>query len=576
MAKNSRFNFSIAQNIMILMIGIVVLSLATVTVSGSFAFSNSTFGIVEESSKEINKQIILNYENYIESVIDTANYIQQQTIDYGLDYRTHELDEVYMNATAIQEDIVSIVLLDISGNVKVTSSRQDISSDDLTQKEWYLDAINDSTRFHFSSPHTQDILEGSTKEVITVTKIVDYYEGNEKYTGILVVDLNTSNLTRLSETTNLGDEGHIIILNVDDTLVYSSYPQCQTNSCESSLIVQEIIIGGKKVEVDGVDFYANVNTLEDTRWRIGTFINVEIIDQTRTQTVLIASLIFAITLFTTILASLLIARRISKPIDKLQKHMTLVEKGNFYKKFNVDGQKEVVDLGHSFNRMQEEISALMETVLIEQKEKRKTEFIALQTQINPHFLYNTLDSIVYLSENEMNEKVQEMVVALSKFFRISISRGKSIITLKEELEHARNYLLIQQIRYNEKFKFTFDIAEDTLDLKIVKLVLQPIIENAIYHGISTEYDQGLIEIRSYIKGDKLILEVEDDGYGITEEKIQEMYDSMKIEQKQSSVGLRNVYQRLKIYYGDESDFIIDSELDERTIIRLVIPVERAK
>lgn len=568
--------FSIAQNIIIFTILIVVISLATVTLLESIMFSNSTYTVVEGTSKEINKQVIMNYENYIDSVIYTANYVQQETVEYGLLNRTHQLDEVYASAADIQEDIESIVLLDIEGNVVISSTKKEFSTENLLEKNWFNVAFNNPDIYHFSSPHTQDILEHSINEVITVTKIVDYYNNGSKYQGILVVDLNTSNLTALSAKTNLGENGHIIILNKDNTLVYSSYNNCISNNCDSSLIVQDIIFGGELVEIDEIRMYANVNTLDDTRWRIGTFINVEIIDQTRTQTYIVSGIIFAVALTVTVIASLFVSRRISNPIYKLQKHMKVVEKGNFYKKVNIEGQKEVVDLGHSFNRMQEEIKALMETLLIEQKEKRKSEFIALQTQINPHFLYNTLDSIVYLSEQNMNEKVQEMVIALSRFFRISISRGKNIISLKEELEHAKNYLLIQQIRYNDKFDFEFIIGEGTEELRIVKLVLQPLIENAIYHGINTEYDKGKIIIRSFIKEDKLVLEVEDDGYGITTEKIEQMYESIKYEQKQTSVGLRNVYQRIKIYYGDEADFIVDSELDEKTIIRLVIPIERAR
>jgi two-component system sensor histidine kinase YesM len=216
----------------------------------------------------------------------------------------------------------------------------------------------------------------------------------------------------------------------------------------------------------------------------------------------------------------------------------------------------------------------MDTILVEQKEKRKTEFIALQTQINPHFLYNTLDSIVYLSENHMNDEVVEMVVALSKFFRISISRGKNIILLSEELEHARNYLLIQQIRYNKKFTFEFDIDEKVKNYKVVKLILQPLIENAIYHGINTEYNEGKIQIRAFEKNHKLHLEIEDDGYGITPEKIEELKVGFKDQSKAKSVGVRNVYQRLQLYYGAESEFIIESELDVKTIIRLIIPIEK--
>jgi two-component system sensor histidine kinase YesM len=223
--------------------------------------------------------------------------------------------------------------------------------------------------------------------------------------------------------------------------------------------------------------------------------------------------------------------------------------------------------------MIEEIRRLMDRVVEEQREKRKTEFQALQNQINPHFLYNTLDSIVYLSENKMNDKVVKMVVALSRFFRISISRGRNIILLKEEIEHARNYLLIQQIRYNDKFDFKFEIDKEVLNLKVVKLSLQPIIENALVHGINTEYDSGTIIIRAYQKRHSLVLEVEDDGYGMTEELIESVYDNLTNKKLHNSIGLKNVYQRLRIYYGEEVEFKIISELDEKTIVRLVIPIK---
>jgi two-component system sensor histidine kinase YesM len=566
--------FSIAQNIIFTTLLIVVISLLTLTIIETLTFSSTTLSIVEDTSKEINKQVIMNYENYIDSVINTANYIQQKTNEYGLSNRSDELDEVYANAASIQQDIEAIVLLDITGNVVVSSTTKEINNADLTLLDWYQDAISDPTIYHFSSPHIQDILEVSHQEVITVTKVVDYYIGRDQYTGILLVDLNTFDLVRLSEMTNLGENGHIIILNKDNSLVYSSLDDCIDSTCESSILTQEIIFGGRSVTVDGISMYANVNTLVNTRWRIATFVNVDIIDQTRITTMYITGGIFVVTLLLTGVIATFISRRISRPIYKLQKHMQLVETGNLHEKINIVGQKEVVDLGHSFNKMQDEIVSLMDAVLKEQKEKRKSEFKALQTQINPHFLYNTLDSIVYLSENEMNDKVQEMVIALSKFFRISISRGKNIIPVKEELEHAKNYLLIQQIRYNEKFDFRFEVEEETHDLVTVKLLLQPLIENAIYHGINTEYDNGMIVIRSYIENEKLVLEVEDDGYGIPQEKIDELYKHMRKESKQNSVGLINVYQRLKIYFGDEADFIIESELDEKTVFKLIMPIER--
>jgi two-component system sensor histidine kinase YesM len=405
-------------------------------------YQRTTQELGETSSKEINKQIILNFENYIASVIDTADYIQQKTIEHGLKNENYLLEDIYSQAADVQTDIESIVLVDFAGREIVNSSFKEITNDDITQKDWYLDVISVDLIYHFSSPHQQDILKNSTAEVITVTKIVDYYVFGVKSSAILVVDINTSSIIQLTETTNLGEGGHIVILNDDDTLIYSDLENCQTNQCESLAIARDIF-RGQSVTINGLSMYVNANTLQDTRWVLATFINTELIEQTGRQNLIILAVITISTLVVTLVVTSLIANGISKPINKLKDHMQLIESGDFYQSIEISGQKEVIVLAHSFNAMIEEIRSLMEKVLTEQKEKRKTEFQALQNQINPHFLYNTLDSIVYLSENKLNDKVIEMVIALSKFFRISISRGENIILLKEELEHARNYLLIQ-------------------------------------------------------------------------------------------------------------------------------------
>jgi two-component system, sensor histidine kinase YesM len=573
--RNIFKNASIRNSILIPTVLIVMITLIASSYLTFVNYQSTAEELGETSSKEINKQIILNFENYIASVIDTADYIQQKTIELGLKNQNYFLEDVFTQAADVQTDIESIVLVDFAGREIVNSSFKDITDDDITQKDWYLDVISVDLIYHFSSPHQQDILKNSTAEVITVTKIIDYYVSGVKSSAILVIDINTSSIVQLTETTNLGEGGHIVILNDDDSLIYSDLQDCQTNQCESLSIARDVF-RGQSVTINGLSMYVTANTLKDTRWVLATFINTELIEQTRRQNMIILGIISISTLAITLVVTSLIANGISKPINRLKDHMQLIESGDFYQSIEISGQKEVIVLAHSFNAMIEEIRSLMEKVLTEQKEKRKTEFQALQNQINPHFLYNTLDSIVYLSENKLNDKVVEMVVALSKFFRISISRGENIILLKEELEHARNYLLIQKIRYNEKFDFDFQVQDEVLTYKVVKLSLQPLIENAIYHGINTEYNSGMITIRAFLKDDRLILEVEDDGYGIPDEEIDNLYRSIKFGEVSNSIGLTNVYQRLKIYYGESFDFIIESELDEKTIFRLSIPKERAK
>ena len=565
---------SIKQNIVVSMMLVITLMLMFASGAYYYNFNSSMNNLVESSSKEVNKQIILNYENYIDDVINTARIIQQETIDYDIADNFLEMENIYKKSADVNDNTVSVVLLDLEGNVLLSSSPNSINNFILNQKLWFLAALADDSIFHFSSPHRQDVYLNSMYEVISVTKIISYYSDGIKYSGVLLIDFSTEKIISLTHQTNLGEGGHIIILNDDNSLIYSSSSSCFSNNCESREIATSIIIGGSYVEIDGIKMYANVNTLNATRWRIATFTNVEIINTSRTNMFITLLAIMSITFTFVFYIANIITKRITLPLNKLNKHMLEIqEHSEIYREVKVEGQKEIVVLSNAFNTMIAEIRVLMDRLLNEQKEKRKTEFIALQTQINPHFLYNTLDSIIWLSEKNMNEEVIEMIIALSKFFRIGISRGKNIITVKEELEHARNYLLIQKIRYSNKFDYTFEISEEVNKIKVVKLILQPLIENAIYHGISKEED-GAIIIRAFTKDDLMIFEIENNGYGLTKDQIEKIYSNIISKEKKTGIGIKNVYQRLKLYYSEKADLEIESILDKNTIIRLSFPIKR--
>jgi two-component system sensor histidine kinase YesM len=283
-------------------------------------------------------------------------------------------------------------------------------------------------------------------------------------------------------------------------------------------------------------------------------------------------LIFILTLITTAMTSSYLTNRITVPMESLKKHIALIEQGDFESRIHVEGQKEVVHLAEAFNTMSNRIKDLMEKVFNEQNEKRKTQFIALQNQINPHFLYNTLDSIVALSENNRNKDVENAIIALSKFFRMSISNSMNLVELKDEIEHVRNYLLIQQIRYQNTFVFDFEIDEEVLHHKVIKLSLQPLVENAILHGIHPDDAFSTILIKGYALNGYLYIEVFNEGYGISKERIQEIHTMISSDQKTSSMGLKNVYQRLKLTFGNDADLILESELDEYTKVIMKMPI----
>jgi two-component system sensor histidine kinase YesM len=218
------------------------------------------------------------------------------------------------------------------------------------------------------------------------------------------------------------------------------------------------------------------------------------------------------------------------------------------------------------------IKFLMGQIVLEQEAKRKSEINALQAQINPHFLYNTLDSIVWMAEHEKNGDVITMVTALAKLFRISISKGKNIITVQEELEHVKNYLIIQTKRYKSKFKFEIEAQEDILNYKTLKLILQPIVENSIYHGIEYMVDEGFIKISVGVIDGKLLFQVRDNGLGMAPETCKYLLVQETKSKSGSGVGVKNVHERIQLSYGKEYGLEIESELEIGTSVRIWLPL----
>jgi two-component system, sensor histidine kinase YesM len=564
--KLMRPDLSIGQSILISTLAIVTIVLIITGFIFYSTFATRTDELIVSQSREINKQIVLNYESYINSIIETANYIQSSSMNLDLKDSYDRLQDIYVLNQDSKRDLVSIYLFDTDGQILLGGSSRRNRNIEAVIELWFLSALRDEGIFHFSPPHVLSVLDN--EEVVSVSKLVDYLDGNEQKKGVLLLELNFRTITDLAEKTNLGVGGHILILDDDDSLIYSSTRE-QSMALESLWLAQQQNLGGFKAEINSLEMYGNINTLSRTRWRIVSVSNIDDISRAQDKMFLILFFILFGSICVTTLVAVLITRRISRPLNLLKKSMLLIERGDFYNRVEVSGQKEIVQLAKSFNNMIDEIRTLMDRVVDEQREKRKTELVALQNQINPHFLYNTLDSIVWLAENEKSEDVITTVVALARFFRISISKGKNFISVRDEISHIRNYLTIQKIRYTGKFEYIFEIDKEIYDYHVMKLILQPLVENAIYHGVGEE--TGLITIRGYKQDIFLVFEVENTGYGVPDEKIQQLYRILAGDEEGHSVGLRNVYQRLKLYYGDDADLIISSELDEMTNIKLMIP-----
>ena len=283
-------------------------------------------------------------------------------------------------------------------------------------------------------------------------------------------------------------------------------------------------------------------------------------------------------------AALLISRkimlRITKPIESLCEATRIAGQGDFAVRAKGGNDDEMAILSTSFNQMVEQIGNLVEGIKVEQLNLKATELKLLQAQINPHFLYNTLDTIIWLAEAGEKEQVVNMVSSLSDFFRTTLSKGQDFITVQEEELHIRSYLQIQQFRYQDILEYEIKIPEELYQYKILKMTLQPLVENALYHGIKNKRRLGHIRISGQIVGDCLAFEVYDDGSGIDPEKLIRLKKVLdgEIEEKEnpSGFGLYNVQQRIRLNYGQGYGLQLESEYGEWTRVYVRIPYNKIK
>lgn len=236
---------------------------------------------------------------------------------------------------------------------------------------------------------------------------------------------------------------------------------------------------------------------------------------------------------------------------------------------------EIAVLSRSFNDMTKQIGWLVEDIKRQQENLHMTETRLLQAQINPHFLYNTLDAIVWLAEAHKTEEVVHMVTALSSFFRTTLSKGKDFITVQEEKSHIQSYLEIQQFRYQDILDYEIDIEEELYEFVLPKLTLQPLVENALYHGIKNKRGVGHIQVLGRKEGDNLVFQVRDDGIGMTKERLCEVRQLIQgeraLDQEHSGFGLFNINERIRLYYGPEYGLSAESSYLEGTQMQVVIP-----
>ena len=326
--------------------------------------------------------------------------------------------------------------------------------------------------------------------------------------------------------------------------------------------------GGARREV-------TVKTVGYTGWKLVGVVPSENLWDNYGQLVLFFLFVVLFSVFLLVFVNLRLSEWITAPVKKLDRAVKELEAGGTEADFDVGGPGEVEHLSHSIRSMVSTMRHLMDDIIQQEEQKRRSELEVLQSQINPHFLYNTLDSVIWLTENGRTDDAVVMLTSLARFFRISLSRGSSIIPIRDELEHARHYLTIQKMRYKNKFSATITAEDGVESLYTIKLIVQPILENAIYHGMAYADGDGEISVRAFRDGEDVLIEVSDNGPGMPEEVVANLLNpngpAAAAGAKGSGIGFRNVHQRIRLTFGADYGLTILSEPDDGTTVRIRLP-----
>lgn len=470
-------------------------------------------------------------------------------------------------------DIYNVAAVAENGRYIMNCGEEDLTPYiDIRNLDWYQAAMNSETGIAVSSSHVQNAIQSSYKWVITLSRVLINNRTGEKE-GLFFVDLNYSAISDLCNNNSIGNKGYIFVLDDKGNIIYHPKQQLMYGGLRKEHIDEIMACEEDSLTVkDGTELKLyTLSRSEKTGWTVvGAAYTSDLLKNNK-QAQMLYTLAAVVLILAVLLISNLLSREITKPLRQLTESMSMVEKGQFdCANVDVTMENEIGSLGKSYNLMTERIHTLMEQNVYEQRQKRKSELKALQAQINPHFLYNTLDSIIWMSEAGQNDKVVEMTSALAKLLRQSISNDHEQVELGREMEYVRNYLTIQKMRYQDKLEYVIEIAPEVRYIKIVKLTLQPIVENAIYHGIKYKGSKGTVRICAYPEEENVCIAVEDDGIGMDEAALAHIFDEKKKNRKQNGVGVPNVQKRLKLYYGEKYGISYESKIGvgTRAVIRI--------
>lgn len=435
----------------------------------------------------------------------------------------------------------------------------------------YLNIRNHATARWFARSEGSLITDNLNDAVLSLAVTLSSRDSGQPC-GIVIVEVKQSHLQKLMSA-DFGKKGTIILVDDQDNIILQSITADAEVVADAAERTRQVAVGQRIETVELPDRLLLFDRLRSTGW-VMTGVVFKNVLRNDSQAILWVLLIVTLVAFSlNILISRYLANYELKPINRIQEYILHVEQGEFGLPLLPEREDEIGKLTSSIQEMSEKIGELVEKLKAEQERMRTAEFKALQAQINPHFLYNSLDSINWLARQGDVQKTTEMVTALTTFFRIGLSKGQDLITVKEELEHVHSYLVIQKIRYENQFEYTFYVDPETEGYFVPKLMLQPLVENALYHGIKLCDRKCMLMIQVLSRDDKIEIEVLDNGVGMDAETLAAVRDAMEHrgENRTNSYGVVNVNDRIRILAGHQYGLTFTSEKGVGTSAKIALP-----
>lgn len=557
-----------------------VISMGILGISLYNRFVNKMEDMTTQSAEQLLNQTAINLESYLRNmrrISDAMYYSVIKDKDLATDSLDEEMNLLY---EANKDNLISIACYTNDGRlVAAAPVATEKNNLDIVDQEWFTEATGQMENVHFSTPHVQNLFDDPSYRyywVVSLSQAVELTSGGNSTLGVLLVDMNYSSIEQLLTKANTDNASeYVYLMDGSGELIYHPKQKLIYTDLfsENNLVAASYEDGSHpKEEYDGEKRIVTVKTISYTGWKIVSVVPMSSFDMGISGMRMFVILLMSLSMLMIILLNQFVSANIAKPLKRLNDSVKDWEAGNMNPDIYVGGSLEVEHLGKTLRSTVAQIQELMHDILVEQEEKRKSELDALQSQINPHFLYNTLDSIVWMIEGERYEDAVFMVTQLASLFRISLSRGKTIISMEDELKHARNYMNIQKIRYKNKFTVEFQVEDAILSCCTVKLVIQPLLENAIYYGMESMDGDGEITVVGYRKGDDVYVEVRDNGLGMPDEMVDALLtENNRVRKHGSGVGLINVHNRIRLRFGEPYGLEIDSCLDEGTTVRIHLP-----